>query len=123
MKFYVVLAYGIATLLPFANLFTATSTSKRELTFSHGMDGKYGYGSTSSTKVESSMKNVITVSFSDKNESYSKTAASGDSSKCIVYTDYLGKRKGSHSCTYYVNGFKRHESTKAWGFDFSKDWW
>ncbi|MDD7317511.1 MAG: hypothetical protein PUG74_02360 [Prevotellaceae bacterium] len=114
-----VMALGVTLTL----LGTFMHAAARDCTFWHGMDGKYGYGSTESTQVESSLKNVITVSFYDNNESYSKTAASGNSSYCIVKTNYLGGKKGRHSCTYYVNGEWAHTSTKAWPFDFSGDWW
>ena len=98
-----------------------SEASYKNCKFLHGMEKKYGFGKTTSTRVESSMKNVITVSFSD-NTSYTKTATSGDSTTCIVWTDYLGKKKGNHSCKYYVNGAHVHTSTKPWPFDFSRDW-
>lgn len=69
------------------------------------------------------MNNVIHVSFVGNNESYSKTAASGNSSACTVKSNYLGRRAGFHSVDYYVNGILEHQYTAGWPFDFTGDWW
>lgn len=86
------------------------------MTFSHGMEGDRGIGATFSTKEESTMKNVISVSFTDGNDAYSRTAASGNSSFCKVYTFSLKGRTGTHSCKYYVNGKHKKDSGAPWPF-------
>lgn len=88
-------------------------------TFIHGNEKIFGFGKTISTQIEDSMKNIITVAFSDANESYTKVATVSNSSYCIVKTDSLFNRTGAHSCDYYVNGSLEHRSTAVWPFDFT----
>lgn len=83
------------------------------------MSGTYGLGETASTVVENHLHNSITVSFRGTNQSYTNTAHSYNSQYCIVYTDDLNGRKGSHIGNYYVNGVLEHTSTEAWPFDFT----
>lgn len=102
----------------FAQALTPVMASADNCTYYHGMTDKYyGFGTTESTRIESSLKNSIHVSFTD-NTSYTNTAASGDSSYCEVRTYSLKGKSGNHICYYYVNGSLAHISTQPWYFNF-----
>lgn len=89
------------------------------LKFIHGnnVDTKRAFGRTESTTKESSMKNQLTVSFSD-GSSYGREGNSTNSSICYVESSDLKGRSGSSYCVYIVNGRVAHRSTKAYPFNF-----
>lgn len=86
------------------------------------MDGKYGIGKTVSTKVEYYLRNEITVSFSDKNDSYTNIGSSKNSQYCMVKSNYFGKRRGSHIVDYFVADNLVYTFADPWYFDFFGDW-
>ena len=89
------------------------------LTFTHGnnIQSKRAFGRTTSTAVESNMRNELTVSFSD-GSSYLRIGENKNSSICYVESDNLAGRSGNSYCVYKVNGRIEHRSTAAYPFSF-----
>ena len=93
--------------------------SAENCTFNHGMvDKYYGFETTESTQLESTLKNTIYVTLYDAN-SYSVTGASGNSTYYEVRSYSLRGHKGNHLVKYYVNGSLAHTATAPWPFDFT----
>lgn len=90
----------MAAFLAFAICFTSIPVFafNGNLTFTHGnnIQSKRAFGRTTSTAVESNMRNELTVSFSD-GSSYLRIGESKNSSICYVESDNLAGRIVNYS--------------------------
>ena len=115
-KIMILIALFALTLVSLAP--SLVGAAAKDCKYHHGQSGYYGYGKTSSLTLERELMNSITVFFNDRNESYTRYAKSNNSQYCIVYTDKLNGRSGSHIVHYYVNSSLAHTSTNPWPFNF-----
>lgn len=109
----------MAAFLASALCLTSVPAFAGNLTFSHGNNNttKRAFGRTTSTTVETKMRNELTVTLSS-GASYLRIGESNNASICYVESDNLSGLSGSSYCVYRVNGNVVHRSTKAYPFNF-----
>jgi len=97
---------------------TTAFAANGSLTFSHGIGSDYLMGRVWSTKVESSLGVVLSISYSDGTNDYSGGTVARKSVKDYTRKFKPGKKAGEFSATYYCGGSEVGKSAKPWKFNF-----